>query len=65
MTQKRIDIEAIAPVVGTLYPPPFDQPCRARRRQKLGDAAGLREDRRCALGRVCGILAGLARGTDQ
>jgi uncharacterized cupin superfamily protein len=39
--QKRIDIEKIAPVVGTLYPSPFDQPCRARQRQKLGDAAGL------------------------
>jgi uncharacterized cupin superfamily protein len=41
MTGKRIDIDAIVPVVGTLYPPPFDQPCRGRRRQKLGDAAGL------------------------
>jgi uncharacterized cupin superfamily protein len=38
---KRIDIAAIAPIVGTLYPPPFDQPCRPRARQKLGDAAGL------------------------
>jgi uncharacterized cupin superfamily protein len=38
---KRIDIAAIAPIVGTLYPPPFDAPCRARARQKLGDAAGL------------------------
>ena len=26
---------------GTLYPSPFDKPCRARRRIKLGDAAGL------------------------
>lgn len=26
---------------GTGYPPPYDQPCRARRRWKLGDAAGL------------------------
>src|SRR5580693_9172 len=41
MTQKRIDIDAIVPVVGTLYPPPFDQPCRGRARQKLGDVAGL------------------------
>jgi len=41
MTQKRIDVEAIAPVVGTLYPPPYDQPCRARARRKLGDAARL------------------------
>lgn len=28
-------------VEGTLYPPPYDEPCRARVRQKLGDAAGL------------------------
>jgi len=38
---KRIDRAGIAAVIGTLYPPPFDQPCRARERQKLGDAAGL------------------------
>ena len=38
---KRIDIAALAPVVGTLYPPPYDEPCRARARTKLGDAAGL------------------------
>jgi uncharacterized cupin superfamily protein len=38
---KRIDVAAIAPIVGTLYPPPFDEPCRSRARRKLGDAAGL------------------------
>jgi uncharacterized cupin superfamily protein len=38
---KRIDLAALTPVVGTLYPPPFDVPCRARERTKLGDAAGL------------------------
>ena len=38
---KRIDIAALIPVVGTLYPPPFDRPCRARERTKLGDVAGL------------------------
>ena len=38
---KRIDPAAMAPVIGTLYPPPFDQPCRSRERRKLGDAAGL------------------------
>jgi uncharacterized cupin superfamily protein len=32
------DLEAL---VGTLYPPPFDEPCLARERRKLGDAAGL------------------------
>jgi uncharacterized cupin superfamily protein len=37
----KIDI-AKAPVrAGSNYPPPFDAPCLARRRQKLGDAAGL------------------------
>lgn len=38
---KRINIAALAPVVGTQYPPPFDEPCRARARTRLGDAAGL------------------------
>jgi uncharacterized cupin superfamily protein len=39
--KKRIDVEGLPPVVGTLYPPPFDAPCRARERTKLGDPAGL------------------------
>jgi uncharacterized cupin superfamily protein len=38
---KRLDVGAIAPVIGTLYPTPFDQPCRRRERRKLGDAGGL------------------------
>ena len=38
---KRIDVADIAPVIGTLYPSPFDLPCRPRERKKLGDAAGL------------------------
>ncbi|HXQ53238.1 MAG TPA: cupin domain-containing protein [Stellaceae bacterium] len=38
---KRIDPATLAPVIGTLYPPPFDQPCRNRERIRLGDAAGL------------------------
>lgn len=38
---KRIDVSVIAPVIGTLYPTPFDQPCRSRERRKLGDAGGL------------------------
>lgn len=38
---KRIDSALLNPVVGTLYPSPFDQPCRARERRKLGDATGL------------------------
>lgn len=38
---KRIDPAQLPEIVGTLYPPPFDKPCRARGRKKLGDAAGL------------------------
>lgn len=38
---KRIDAAALTEVIGTLYPSPFDEPCRARGRKKLGDAAGL------------------------
>lgn len=37
----KIDIAALPSVIGTLYPPPFDAPCRARERKRLGDAAGL------------------------
>ena len=39
--KKRIDVSALTSVVGTLYPSPFDVPCRARERVKLGDASGL------------------------
>jgi len=38
---RKIDAAKIAAVMGTLYPPPFDQPCLARERKRLGDAAGL------------------------
>jgi uncharacterized cupin superfamily protein len=38
---KRIDPTTILPVVGSTYPPPFDQQCKKRERQRLGDAAGL------------------------
>jgi uncharacterized cupin superfamily protein len=38
---KKIDIAVLKPVAGTLYPPPFDEPCRLRERTRLGDAAGL------------------------
>jgi uncharacterized cupin superfamily protein len=38
---KRIDPAQLPEIVGTLYPSPFDKPCRARGRKKLGDAAGL------------------------
>src|SRR5262249_59424295 len=39
--KKRIDVATLAAVVGTLYPEPFDRPCRARERTKLGEPAGL------------------------
>jgi uncharacterized cupin superfamily protein len=38
---KRIDVAALPSIVGTLYPSPFDVPCRARERKRLGDVAGL------------------------
>ena len=38
---KRINIASLPIHAGTFYPPPFDQPCRARERKRLGDAAGL------------------------
>jgi uncharacterized cupin superfamily protein len=37
----KIRLESVTTVAGTLYPSPYDEPCRARERQKLGDAAGL------------------------
>ena len=38
---KRIDVGALQSIVGTLYPPPFDEPCRSRQRTRLGDQAAL------------------------
>lgn len=38
---RRIDVSKIPAVTGTLYPTPFDLPCRGRERKRLGDAAGL------------------------
>ena len=38
---KRIDVSQVPIQVGTTYPDPYDRPCRARYRQRLGDAAGL------------------------
>ncbi|HEX8568378.1 MAG TPA: cupin domain-containing protein [Caulobacteraceae bacterium] len=37
----KIDVETAPTRHGTAYPPPYDEPCRARRKWKLGDAAGL------------------------
>jgi len=38
---KRIELNAVPVLTGSGYPPPFDAPCAARARQRLGDAAGL------------------------
>jgi uncharacterized cupin superfamily protein len=38
---KRIDSKKAGASVGTSYPPPYDAPCTARVRHRLGDAAGL------------------------
>lgn len=38
---KKIAIERAPTRHGTGYPVPYDEPCRARKRWKLGDAAGL------------------------
>jgi uncharacterized cupin superfamily protein len=38
---KRIDKDKVPVITGSRYPAPFDAPCSARARQRLGDAAGL------------------------
>lgn len=38
---KKIVMESAPTRFGTNYPPPYDEPCRSRRRWQLGDAAGL------------------------
>ena len=40
---KKIDIKGLKPVIGPLYPPPFDEPCLSREEPRLGDAAHLTE----------------------
>jgi uncharacterized cupin superfamily protein len=40
---KKIDVASLTAIIGTLYPPPFDEPCVSRERVKLADAAGLRQ----------------------
>jgi uncharacterized cupin superfamily protein len=39
----KIDLATVAMRHGTSYPPPFDAPCAARTRRRLGDAGGLRD----------------------
>jgi uncharacterized cupin superfamily protein len=38
---KKIDFSTAPVVTGSRYPAPYDAPCAARTRQRLGDAAGL------------------------
>ena len=38
---KKIEPAALPVTLGTLYPPPFDEPCVSRERRRLGDEAGL------------------------
>jgi uncharacterized cupin superfamily protein len=38
---KKIDLGRVPVVRGASYPAPFDAPCAARARQRLGEAAGL------------------------
>lgn len=38
---RKIDVESVPKRVGSSYPPPYDEPCLARTRRPLGDAAGL------------------------
>src|SRR6202453_2275595 len=38
---KRIDLREVPTVAGSGYPAPFNRPCAGRRRQRIGDAAGL------------------------
>jgi uncharacterized cupin superfamily protein len=39
----KIDIDTAPTRKGSGYPPPFDAPCAARTRKRLGDAGGLRD----------------------
>jgi uncharacterized cupin superfamily protein len=38
---QKIDLETAPVTTGSRYPAPYDQPCHARYRTRLGDAAGL------------------------
>jgi uncharacterized cupin superfamily protein len=38
---KKIDLANVPMAAGTLYPEPFDEPCRSRSRIRIGDQAGL------------------------
>jgi uncharacterized cupin superfamily protein len=39
----KVDVSGVPVRRGSGYPPPFDAPCAARERQRLGEAGGLRD----------------------
>ena len=39
----KVDLAAVPLRTGAGYPPPFDAPCAARTRRRLGNAGGLRD----------------------
>ncbi len=39
----KIDTRSVRSIAGSGYPPPFDEPCAGRTRQRLGDAGRLRD----------------------
>lgn len=39
----KIDVATVPPRQGSGYPPPFDAPCAARTRKRLGNAGGLHD----------------------
>jgi uncharacterized cupin superfamily protein len=38
---KRVDLHSVTVAVGSGYPAPFDKPCAARARQRIGNSSGL------------------------
>lgn len=40
---KRVESNSLPVIVGSGYPVPFDKPCSARARQRLGDPSGLND----------------------
>jgi hypothetical protein len=64
---KRIDIQSLPVVAGSLYPPPFDEPCRAREEiLRAGDATGFKAgdgDGHCLQNRSGGDVLVLEVGT--
>jgi uncharacterized cupin superfamily protein len=64
--RKRIDLSKVKAVTGSRYPAPFDAPCAARIRQRLGDEAELTDFGvnllRLPAGDCAGFKAGVKNG---